>query len=78
MIENRTVFVLGAGASCSYGYAKENLKLLKIPEILNTQQNIFGTALGTTQKEIGDIKKFLMYSTKITDLDCLMLLRQCW
>ncbi len=66
------IFFLG------FGYAKENLKLLKIPEILYTGHKIFGTALGSTQKEIGDIKKLLMYSTKITNLDCLMLLRQYW
>ncbi len=66
------IFFLG------FGYAKENLKLLKIPEILYTGHKIFGTALGSTQKEIGNIKKFLIYSTKITDLDCLMLLRQYW
>ncbi len=65
-----------------FGYAKENLEVLKIPEKLNKNQKICGTALGLTRKEIHDIHSiFPEYRTKtkrsvhIEDSDCLMLLR---
>ncbi len=61
-----------------FGYAKENLELLKIPERLNALQYICGTAFGSTTKEIQDIKTILKLDTQIEPWDCLMLLRQCW
>ena len=63
-----------------FGYAKENLELLKIPERLNVLQYICGTAFGLTSKEFRDIQNIFPFPTQIghEDWDCLMLLRQCW
>ncbi len=63
-----------------FGYAKENLKLLKIPEILNPKQNIYGTALGSTPKEKQDIQSIfseIIQSGRINieGMDCLAYLR---
>lgn len=70
--EAQRIFFLG------FGYAKENLELLKISERLNAHQYICGTAFGSTTKEIQDIKTILELDTQIEPWDCLMLLRQCW
>ena len=43
--EAKRIFFLG------FGYAKENCELLKIPVILNTHPEVYGTALGFTEKE---------------------------
>jgi len=73
--EAQHIFFLG------FGYAKENLKLLKIPEILNPKQNIYGTALGSTPKEIQDISSIFREivsphrSVNIEGKDCLEYLR---
>lgn len=71
------IFFLG------FGYAKENLELLNIPKALKQGQNIYGTALGLTPKEIQDKKTIFPDQSPpyaslvhIEDLDCLMLLRQ--
>lgn len=73
--EAQQIFFLG------FGYAKENLKLLKIPEILNPKQNIYGTVLGSTPKEIQDIRSIFseivrhQRSDNFQDKDCLEYLR---
>ena len=73
------VFFLG------FGYAKENLELLKIPECLNIKQWIYGTALGATEKEITNITRLLnrrghptpvINPTIIKNCDCQALLRE--
>jgi len=71
------IFFLG------FGYAKENLKVLNIPKILKKGQNIYGTALHLTKKEIKDIQSIFPdmpppYASyvHIENIDCLMLLRQ--
>jgi len=69
----KRIFFLG------FGYSKENLEILRIPEILVGNQMIYGTALGLTEKERGDVESVF---TKVsirhfhTGLDCLGLLRQ--
>ncbi len=70
--EAQRVFFLG------FGYAKENLKLLTIPGILNPTQYVCGTALGVTSREFRDIVSISPYQVHIGDpnWDCLMLLRQ--
>ena len=78
--EAHNIFFLG------FGYSKENLGLLNIPVILKKEQQIRGTALGSTEKErnyiILSITKrsgtmFLSCDIKIhEDLDSLHLLRQ--
>jgi hypothetical protein len=45
------IFFLG------FGYAKENLEVLGLPANLNSKQEIYGTAVGMTDKEIGDLKE---------------------
>lgn len=73
----RRIFFLG------FGYAKENLEILKIPERLSKEQKIYGTALNFTKKEIQDIHSIFPSRSNlepsyvhIEDLDCLMLLRK--
>ncbi len=75
--EAQRIFFLG------FGYAKENLKLLKIPKILEQGQNIYGTAFELTRKEIQNIEEIFpnidhpsISYVHIEDSDCLMLLRQ--
>ena len=75
--EAKRVFFLG------FGYAKENREVLKIPEILNTEQKIYGTALNFKKKEIKSIKNIFPQSsppyvptTYIENMDCLTLLRE--
>jgi hypothetical protein len=71
------VFFLG------FGYAKENLEILKIPQILNSLQKIYGTALNFTKREIESVKGIFPQSfppyaptVYIDNVDCLMLLRE--
>jgi len=73
------IFFLG------FGYARENLEILNIPTVLRENQQIYGTALGCTTKEINDIKsylsvshdgKLLRHNVQIHDWDCLRLLRE--
>ena len=63
------IFFLG------FGYAKENLELLNIPKSLQTN-NIFGTALNLTEREIGMIANVIP-NARLFDEDCLTLLRKC-
>jgi len=75
--EARNIFFLG------FGYAKENLKILGIPEVLKAGQRIFGTALHSTDKEILKVRASLLGKDQILEMiqiysvDCLQLLRQC-
>jgi len=75
--EARDIFFLG------FGYAKENLKVLGIPEVLKVGQRIFGTALHSTDKEILKVRASLLGKDQILEMiqiypvDCLQLLRQC-
>jgi len=69
------IFFLG------FGYAPENVSILKLSEILN-KQRIYGTALGLTNRERVEIESRLRSMTNgakgsvvIADTDCLMLLR---
>jgi len=47
------IFFLG------FGFAQENLEILGIPDVLKHQPNIYGTALGWTEKEIKDLRGYL-------------------
>jgi hypothetical protein len=47
------VFFLG------FGFARENLEILGFPNNLRSEQEIYGTALGMTDKEIDELKKFI-------------------
>ena len=72
--EAKRVFFLG------FGYAKENLDILGIPDVLGEKSNIYGTTLGLTDREVQDVG--LHFSITIGDrlhlenLDCLALLRE--
>jgi len=75
--EAERIFLLG------FGYARENLETLKVPQILNKKQQIYGTALNFTKREIESVKSIFPQSSPpyaptvyIEDLDCLMLLRE--
>ena len=76
--EAKRIYFLG------FGYAEENLKLLKIPEVLSKGQKIFGTALGFYEEEIIRTKFKLngkwvnnFHSDMILEnCDCLSLLRK--
>jgi len=75
--EAKRVFFLG------FGYAKENRKVLKIPNVLNTEQEIYGTALDFTEKEIQSIRYMLPHRSvvevqylHINKVDSLELLRE--
>jgi hypothetical protein len=72
-----------------FGYAQENLRMLGIPEVLNSEQMIFGTARGASDKEIHDIRSCFTTDPKtgtgtkvrsgylhIEDTDCLGLLKK--
>jgi len=47
------VFYLG------FGYAQENMDLLKVPETVTWQTNIFGTGFQLCDKEINDVKEMI-------------------
>jgi len=77
----KRIFFLG------FGYAKENLDILDLPNILRKGQKIYGTAYGWTNKEIEDLKMYLtdesllfevisMEDIVIRDTDCVGLLRE--
>ncbi len=76
------VFFLG------FGYAEENMNLIKVPEILPANIRIFGTGFGLNNKELNemtnkikdkirkdDLGTKLSCSVNIEDMDCLELLR---
>jgi len=63
-----------------FGYAKENMQLLRIPEILNHKQMIFGTAMKYTEREINGLKAIFRKKEVYTDfreIDCRAMLREC-
>jgi len=76
----KRIFFLG------FGFAKENMDILGIPEILKHEPQIFGTAFRWTAKEILEKRKYLVSSFKIKDprlnnpyildLNCYDLLRE--
>jgi hypothetical protein len=73
----KRIFFLG------FGFARENLEILRIPEILSPSQKVFGTAYNYTEKEIIDIcnnfphiKSGLRLNLHIHDMDCRTLLRE--
>jgi len=57
----KKIFFLG------FGFAKENLDVLSIPELLTGKQQIYGTAFGMTDKERAGIRKTFMKNVKIKD-----------
>jgi len=67
----QNIFFLG------FGYAKENLDLLNIPEILKPQQQIRGTALGLTKKEITDISSSITTSSTM-HVTCDIKIHEAW
>ena len=75
--EASQIFFLG------FGYAQENLDILSISSILNTRQQIYGTAFNLTAKEISGIRARLRKDNDhppdhqtIINTDCRMLLRE--
>jgi len=73
----KRIFFLG------FGFAKENMDILGIPLILKHEPEIFGTAFNWTEKEIWNIKKYLIsdfeiktYIPDIENLNCYDLLRE--
>jgi len=78
------IFFLG------FGYAKENLEILGLPDALRPGQYVYGTAMGLTQKEIERIEMLLRQGLKRPqnpghvlgeihlnrDFDCVALLRE--
>jgi len=59
-----------------FGYAEENLKLLKIPEVLSTGQKIFGTAMDYLEEEIKKTK-FKLHGKWVTNFQNDMLIENC-
>ena len=73
-----------------FGYAKENMELLHIPDIIHATTFVHGTALGLEQKQIQDIRQAFITGTRpdpicgknqerfksIENLDCLALLKK--
>jgi hypothetical protein len=77
------IFFLG------FGYASENMKVLKLPEMIPPGCQVYGTAFGMMDKEIREILDTVRtgrqadsngykerYDTLIEPFDCLMLLRK--
>lgn len=67
-----------------FGYGQENLEALGIKNLLNRSQQIYGTALGFTERERIKIKEFILklnpgfseYRIALEDLDCVGLLKK--
>jgi len=57
----KRIFFLG------FGFAKENMDIIGIPEVLKHEPQIFGTAFRWTKKEILEKRKYLALSFKIKD-----------
>ncbi len=76
----KRIFFLG------FGFAKENLEVLGIPELLTSAQEIYGTAFGLTEKEIASVRMTLSQNFKtkssqlknprIKNMNCYELLRE--
>lgn len=70
-----------------FGYAEENLDILKMRSFLDGRQNIYGTAVGMTDKEISDKRSYLrinfkekqinQHNPKIEKVDSYKLLQEC-
>ena len=77
--EAARIFFLG------FSYANENLEVLGLPALLDGNQEIYGTALNFTNKEIKKTQEYLRSNFKVKDpqlenpmivnMDCRMLLR---
>ena len=52
------IFYLG------FGYAEENMDILKVPETINTSAHIYGTAFKSSAKEIQDIVRKIVARLK--------------
>lgn len=80
--EAEQVFYLG------FGYAEENMDILKVPEMINPSAHIYGTAFKSSAKEIQDIVRKILTRLKdshvtvkkdrvnITGWHCLELLKE--
>ncbi|MBU2511669.1 hypothetical protein KJ966_10020 [bacterium] len=76
----KNLFLLG------FGFATENIEILKLNSILNQDQNIYGTAMGFLDNEKSKVRETLMNNFKVKDprlnnprieqTDCLTLLRK--
>jgi hypothetical protein len=79
----KRIFFLG------FGYAKENLDVLRVPELLRDEHEIYGTALGFTSREIEKVQRTFLERVRakgitgttrrdirIENSDCLTLLRK--
>ena len=77
------IFILG------FGYANENLSILDLPNLLNSNQRVYGTAYNLTESEIRDVRERLINNPDFKNLmssgsnnpyientDCLSLLRK--
>ncbi|MBI5604931.1 MAG: hypothetical protein HY879_16450 [Deltaproteobacteria bacterium] len=80
ILKTKKIFFLG------FGFAKENLEILGIPELLTGDQEIYGTAFGMTEKEIDSVRMMLSQNFKnkdprrnnprIINMNCYELLRE--
>lgn len=75
ILQAERIFFLG------FSYADENLEMLDIPEVINQNHWIYGTAFGMTENEVRKVKA--KFSTKamgervhFENIDCLGLLRK--
>ncbi len=84
-IENIRTAIGQAELICflGFGYDKTNMKVIGLPESINAQTNIFGTALEATKKEKGDIITYLTSTkeiqypdVKLLDCNCVELLKE--
>ncbi len=70
-----------------FGYADENIDVLGIRKVFNGDQEIYGTAMGLSAKEISGKRDYLstnfrikdaaLKNPRIMDVDCRKLLRDC-
>jgi hypothetical protein len=68
---NRIIFL-------GFGYAKENLEVLNINNILTSRKDrpaIYGTALGLTKRELQGVHSLLPYNAYLPDMNSSTLLR---
>lgn len=71
--EAHKIFFLG------FGYSKENLEALGLPDVLKPAHRIWGTALGFTEKEVHRVRAGFQRKSQhvvIRNCDCLALLRE--
>lgn len=78
----KQIFILG------FGYATENMVIVKLPELIPPDCGVYGTALGLEEKEIKDVRSAIVSGLRpdrimgknpsrinILKMDCLKLLR---